>query len=92
MVFCIFCRSSIIFEHVIYPHEKCEEGLLLLVDYSVIVLGETIVHAIEAIYVSFVNVCMSLFSEVMMFKQVVHCLRFYIVVSRQVNVAVVATA
>jgi hypothetical protein len=47
--------------------------------------------------VPFKNVCMSLFSEVMMFEQVVHlwiilgsC--FCIVVSRQVNVAVVATA
>jgi hypothetical protein len=55
------------------------------------------VHAIEAIYVPFVNVCLSLFSEVMMFGQVVYlwiilssC--FCIIVSKQVNVAVVATA
>ena len=80
------------FRQVVCQQEKCEAGVLLLVGCLVTVLRETLAQAVEAIYVSFVNVCMSLFSEVMMFKQVVHCLRFYIVVSRQVNVAVVATA
>ena len=58
------------------------------------VLGETVAQALEVFHVSFVNVCMSLFSEVIMFEQVVHlwiilssC--FCIVVSRQVNIAVV---
>jgi len=49
---------------------KCEAGFLLIA-CLVAVLGETVVHAVEAFYVSFVNVCMSLFSEVMMFEQVV---------------------
>ena len=55
------------------------------------------VQAIEVFCLSFVNVSMSLFSEVMMFKQVV---RVWIILSscsciavlRQVNVVVVATA
>ena len=68
-----------------------------MIDCSVVVLGETIAQVVEAIYVPFVNVCTSLFSEVMMFEKVVHlwiilssC--FCIIVSRQVNIAVVATA
>ena len=54
------------------------------------------VQAIEVFCLSFVNVSMSLFSEVMMFEQVV---RLWIILSscscivvlRQVNIAVVAT-
>ena len=66
MVFYILCKSFIIFEQVIYPHQKCEAKLLLLVDCLVVVLREAIAHVVEAFYFSFVNVCMSMFSEVMM--------------------------
>ena len=97
IVFFIFCKRFIIFEQVIYPQQKCEAGFLLLIDCLVAVLGETVARAVEVIYVSFVNICMSLFSEVMMFEQVdrvwiVLSSCFCIVVSRQVNAAVVATA
>ena len=57
MVFSIFCKSFIIFEQVIYPQQKCEAWLLLLVGC----LRETIAQAVGAIYLSFVNVCMSMF-------------------------------
>jgi len=63
----------------------------------VVVLRRAMVQAIEVLCLSFVNVSMSLFSEVMMFEQVVHlwnilssCSR--ITVLRQVNIVVVATA
>jgi hypothetical protein len=68
MVFSIFCVRFIIFEQVICPQQKCEAGFLLLIDCSVVVLGETIALVIEVIYVPFKNVCMSLFYEVMMFE------------------------
>jgi hypothetical protein len=69
------------FEHLIYPHQKCEAEFLLLVGCLVVVLREPIAHAIEAFYLSFVNVCMSIFSEEMMSKQVV-C--FQIILSSRV--------
>lgn len=54
-------------------------------------------QAVEAIYVSIVNVCIRMFSEVMIFEQVV---RLWIVLSshscivvlRQANIMVVVTA
>ena len=67
IVFFIFCKSFIIFEQVIYPQQKSEVGFLLI-DCLVAVLGETVARSVEVIYVSFVNICMSLFSEVMMFE------------------------
>jgi hypothetical protein len=36
MLFSIFCKSFIIFEHVIYPHKKYEAGFLLLADCLVV--------------------------------------------------------
>jgi hypothetical protein len=45
--------------------------VLLLVGCLVAVLRETLAQAVEAVYVPFVNVYMSLFSKVMMFEQVV---------------------
>jgi hypothetical protein len=68
-----------------------------LIGCLVAVFKREVVQAIEAFCLSFVNVSMSLFYEVMMFEQVV---RLWIIVSscsciailRQVNVAVVATA
>ena len=68
IVFFIFYKSFIIFQQVIYPQQKSEVGFLLLIDCLVAVLGETVARAVEVIYVSFVNICMSLFSEVMMFE------------------------
>ena len=68
MVFYILCKSFIIFEQVIYPQQKSEVGFLLLIDCLVAVVGETVARAVEVIYVSFVNIFMSLFSEVMMFE------------------------
>jgi hypothetical protein len=66
---------------------------MLLIACLVTVLGDMVAQAVEVFYMSFVNVCMSLFSEVIMFEQVVHWIVlsscFCIVVSRQVNVAVV---
>ena len=44
----------------------------------VAVLGETVAQTIEAFYVSFVNVCTSLYYEVIMFEQVV---RLWIILS-----------
>jgi hypothetical protein len=94
LVFSILCKSFIFFVQVIYPQWKCEEEFLLLIACLVAVLGEMVAQAVEAFYVSFVNVCMSLYSEVIMFELVVHlwiilssC--FCIIVSRKVNVAVV---
>jgi hypothetical protein len=46
MVFYIFYISFIIFEHVIYLHQKCEAWLLLLVGCLVAVLRETIAQAV----------------------------------------------
>jgi hypothetical protein len=66
MLFSIFYKSFIIFEHIIYPHKKCEAGFLLLVGCLVVVLRELIAHVVEAFYLSFENVCMSMFSEEMM--------------------------
>ena len=65
-----------------------------MVGCLVAVLRETLAQAVETVYVSFVNVCMSLFSEVMMFEQVVRLwivLRscYGIAILRQVNVEVV---
>jgi hypothetical protein len=40
MVFLIFFKSFIIFEHIIYPCQKCEAGLLLLVGCLVAILRE----------------------------------------------------
>ena len=91
MVFYIFCTSSIIFEHVIYP-QKSEVGLLLLFGCLVVVLREAIAQAIETFYSHFLNVCMSMFSQVVRFWIVLISSRSCIVVFRQVNVAVVATA
>jgi hypothetical protein len=59
----------------------------LLIDCLVVVLGEMIAWAVEVIYMSFANICMSLFSKVMMFEQVdrlwiVLSPRFCIIVSR----------
>ena len=93
----IDCLVTVLGETIIYPQQKCEAGFLLSIDCFVTVFGEMIAWAVEVIYVSFVNICMSLFSEVMMFEQVdrvwiVLSSRFCIVVSRQVNAIVVATA
>jgi hypothetical protein len=59
MVISILCKRLIIFEQVIYPQQKCKAGFMLFIDYSVVVLGETIAQAVEVMYVSFVNVCVS---------------------------------
>jgi len=63
----------------------------------VAVLRKKMIDAIEVIYVLFLGVCMSTFCEMMMLEHMVHlCVvlssRSCIVVFRQVNVAVVATA
>jgi hypothetical protein len=45
---------------------------MLLIACLVAVLGETVAQAVEAFYMSFVNVCISLYSKVIMFEQVVY--------------------
>ena len=90
MVFYIFCTSSIIFEHVIYP-QKSEVGLLLLFG-CLVVLREAIAQAVKTFYSHFLNVCMSMFSQVVRFWIVLISSHSCIVVLRQVNIAVVATA
>jgi len=67
-VFYTFYRRFIIFEHVIYPRQKCEAGLLLLVGCLVAILREAIPQAVESFYLSFVDVCMSMFSRVTIFE------------------------
>ena len=56
-MFYTFCVGFIICEHVIYPHQKYEAWLLLLVGCLVAVLRETIAQAVWLLYVLFVWVC-----------------------------------
>jgi hypothetical protein len=50
MVFYIFYINFTIYEHVIYPHQKYEAGLLQLVGCLVVVLREMIAQAVWLLY------------------------------------------